>query len=72
MLHHTSRQIVAERSIEDRLAEVRRSHLLREGRSGQPAFRTGGAVYAGPSLLDRLADAMRHLGSPSFGHTAFS
>lgn len=71
MLDVTSRQIVASRVIDDRLAEARRAHLLREIHDETPAFSTGGKVAAGPSLIERLAEAIHRGTTPAHGRPAF-
>ncbi|HSG87035.1 MAG TPA: hypothetical protein VLA23_11915 [Candidatus Limnocylindrales bacterium] len=63
MLDTNSRYIVASRTIDDRLAEVRRAHVLRESQAGQDAPKVHRAVVPGPSLLDRLSSAVGALAS---------
>jgi hypothetical protein len=71
MLDVTSRKIIADRVIEDRLAEARRDHLLRTDRTEAPAFESGGRVVTGPSLLDRIASAISRIPAPVLGRPAY-
>ncbi len=73
MLDTNSRHIIADRIIEDRLAEARRAHLLREIRTDVPEFKEAGRPVHGPSPFERLATAVRHMashGTPSQIHPA--
>ncbi len=63
MLDTNSRYIVASRTIDDRLAEVRRAHVLREARAGEDQLKVSTRVQRGPSLLDRLVAAVGALGA---------
>jgi hypothetical protein len=58
MLDTNSRYIVASRTIDDRLAEVRRAHVLREARAGEDQHRVSTPATRGHSLLDRLVAAV--------------
>jgi hypothetical protein len=59
MLDTNSRYIVASRTIDDRLAEVRRAHVLREAQLGQGGHEDHGPVVRGTSLLERLSGIVR-------------
>ena len=61
MLDTNSRSIVANRVIDDRLAEVRRAHLLRESRSREDELKVVAAARRGPSVIDRLVNAVTSL-----------
>ncbi len=61
MLDTNSRYIVASRTIDDRLAEVRRAHVLRESQIGQDEHKAHAPVARGTSLLDRLGGIVEAL-----------
>ncbi len=70
MLDYQARQIIAARTIEDRHAEARRSHLLREVRGSDSVVVTS-PVDAGPSVVDRLLDSLASIKIPLSGRLAF-
>ncbi len=73
MLDTNSRMMIANRMNEERLAEVRRAHILRESRIERPAYRAKAPVVASPGavnrVLDGAVDAVRHLAQGP-GHRA--
>ena len=64
MLDYNARQIIASRTIEDRHAEARRAHLLREARADIQATAATSKVETGPSLVDRLLTGIAQLRNP--------
>jgi hypothetical protein len=59
MYDASSRLIVTNRVLEDRLAETRRAHLLRENNDDRDAFAEHARVSTEHSLLGRVAAAIR-------------
>jgi hypothetical protein len=65
MYDPASRLIVTHRINDERLAETRRAHLLRDDRDDAPTFVARDRVGAGRSLLGRVSAALHHATGPA-------